>query len=78
MASLYPLRRSECHRHVTEIVKAGSSPTPWQRAAAKTPLDKTSVQRQIDATDKRIDQLVYELYGTTDEEIKSVEETTAS
>jgi len=32
------------------------------------------IQRQIDATDKQIDQLVYELYGLTDEEIKIVEE----
>ena len=30
-------------------------------------------QRQIDATDKQIDQLVYELYGLTKEEIGIVE-----
>jgi hypothetical protein len=28
-----------------------------------------ATQRQIEATDRRIDQLVYELYGLTDEEI---------
>ncbi|MFA6101380.1 MAG: hypothetical protein WCV67_00930 [Victivallaceae bacterium] len=28
----------------------------------------------IDATDKAIDQMVYELYGLTEEEIKIVEE----
>ncbi|NIA12168.1 MAG: hypothetical protein GWP10_21225 [Nitrospiraceae bacterium] len=33
-------------------------------------------QRQIDTTDKQIDQLVYELYGLTDEEIRIVEEAT--
>jgi hypothetical protein len=33
-------------------------------------------QRQIDATDRQIDQLVYELYELTDEEIKIVEEAT--
>jgi len=33
-------------------------------------------KRQIDATDKQIDQLVYELYGLTDEEIRIVEEAT--
>jgi hypothetical protein len=43
-------------------------------AAAKTPTDKTAIQRQIDATDREIDQLVYELYGLTDEEIRIVEE----
>jgi hypothetical protein len=29
--------------------------------------------RQIDATDRQIDQLVYELYGLTNEEIRIVE-----
>jgi hypothetical protein len=37
---------------------------------------KTSIQRQIDATDRQIDQLVYELYGLTNEEIRIVEEAT--
>jgi len=31
------------------------------------------LQREIDATDRQIDQLVYELYGLTEEEIKIVE-----
>ena len=39
-------------------------------------MDKTSIQRQIDATDRQIDQLVYELYGLTDDEIRIVEEAT--
>jgi len=38
--------------------------------------EKSLIQRQIDATDKQIDQLVYELYGLTEEEIKIVEEAT--
>jgi len=33
-------------------------------------------QAQIDATDRQIDQLVYELYGLTEEEIQIVEEAT--
>ena len=45
-----------------------------QLAEAKTPHDKTAIQRQIDATDRQIDRLVYELYGLTEEEIKIVEE----
>ena len=45
-----------------------------QLASAKTDHDKTVIQRQIDATDRQIDQLVYELYGLTEEEIKIVEE----
>jgi hypothetical protein len=46
-------------------------------AAAKTDHEQTSLQRQIDATDRQIDLLVYELYGLTDAEIKIVEESTA-
>lgn len=42
----------------------------------KTDHEKTVVQRQIDATDRKIDELVYELYGLTEEEIKTVEEST--
>jgi len=43
---------------------------------AKTDHEKSLIQRQIDATDKQIDQLVYELYGLTHEEIRIVEEAT--
>lgn len=35
----------------------------------------TALQQQIDATDKQIDALVYELYGLTEEEVKMVEGT---
>ena len=45
-----------------------------QLAAAKVPHDKTVLQGQIDATDRQIDRLVYDLYGLTEEEIKIVEE----
>jgi hypothetical protein len=40
---------------------------------AKTPHEQESLQRQIAATDNQIDQLVYELYGLTKEEIEIVE-----
>lgn len=43
-------------------------------ATAKIPTDKTRIQRQIATTDKQIDNLVYELYNLTTEEIKIVEE----
>ena len=45
-------------------------------ALTETPDEKTRLQRQIDATDRQIDQLVYELYGLTEGEIKVVEEAT--
>ena len=40
---------------------------------AKTPHEQESLQRQIAATDKQIDSLVYELYGLTENEIAVVE-----
>ncbi len=39
----------------------------------KTPHDRELIQRQIDAADRQIDKLVYELYGLTEEEIEIVE-----
>lgn len=44
-----------------------------QLHAATLPQQKDLLQRQIDATDREIDNLVYELYGLTAEEIKIVE-----
>ncbi len=44
-----------------------------QLADARLEQDKTAIQRQIDATDRQIDALVYELYGLTEEEIAIVE-----
>ncbi len=45
-------------------------------AEAKIERERTVIGHQISATDKQIDNLVYELYGLTDEEIKIVEEAT--
>jgi hypothetical protein len=42
--------------------------------AAKTDHEKTVLQRDIDATDREIDRLVYDLYNLTDEEIATIEE----
>jgi predicted type IV restriction endonuclease len=41
---------------------------------ANVDVEKTMFQRQIDAIDKQIDQLVYQLYGLSNTEIKLVEE----
>jgi hypothetical protein len=43
---------------------------------AKLPQEKNLLQRQIETTDKQIDQLVYKLYDLTDEEITIVESET--
>jgi hypothetical protein len=45
-----------------------------RQQAAKTDQDRQLYQRQIDATDKQIDALVYELYDLTSDEIRIVEE----
>jgi hypothetical protein len=45
--------------------------------AAQTAADRELLQRQIDATDAQIDALVYELYGLTESEIKTVQGTDA-
>lgn len=42
--------------------------------AARTPLEKASLERQISAIDTQIDRLVYDLYGLTEDEIKIVED----
>jgi type I restriction-modification system DNA methylase subunit len=44
-----------------------------EKADVKTDHEKNLVGRQIEATDKQIDTLVYELYGLTSEEIQIVE-----
>ena len=45
-----------------------------QLPKAKTPHEQESIQRQIAATDRVIDAMVYELYGLTEEKIRIVEE----
>ena len=44
-----------------------------QQAGARTPQEQTALARQIAATDTRIDRLVYDLYGLTDDLIRIVE-----
>jgi hypothetical protein len=44
-----------------------------QLAAAATDHEKSVLERQIGATDRQIDRLVYELYDLTEEEIGIVE-----
>jgi type I restriction-modification system DNA methylase subunit len=43
-------------------------------ASTKVPTEKEMIQRQVNATDKQIDNLVYKLYNLTDVEIKIVED----
>lgn len=41
--------------------------------AARSPQESETLERQIKSTDRQIDELVYELYGLTEEERKVVE-----
>jgi len=68
-------RDTVLQERMTELVD-GMLCSHQQLVAAKTDHDKKIIQRHIDATDKQIDQLVYELYGLTDKEIRIVEEAT--
>jgi hypothetical protein len=43
------------------------------KRSPRTPQEQEMVKREIESTDVRIDRLVYELYGLTEDEIKIVE-----
>jgi hypothetical protein len=45
------------------------------KQSPKTPQEQEMVKREIESTDREIDQLVYELYGLSEDEIKIVEGT---
>ena len=49
---------------------------PANSEMPKSPHDRALLQGRIDATDRRIDALVYDLYGLTAKEIGIVEGTT--
>ena len=59
-----------------DSVPPGTAIVNRQLASAKTEHQKTVLQRQIDATDRQIDRLVYDLYGLSDEEIALVQQAT--
>jgi len=44
------------------------------KQSPKTPQEQEMVKREIESTDREIDQLVYELYGLSEDERKIVEE----
>ena len=60
------------HDRMVDLVNRRLFLTPRLRAATITG-DKAVLQNAVTATDQHIDQLVYELYGLTDEEIALVE-----
>ena len=66
-------RDRQCHDRLVALVEQILT-LHRQLLTTKTPHEKTVLQAQIDSTDLQIDQLVYELYGLTKEEIAIVEE----
>ena len=70
-----PSSASDRHRH-DRVVSFVEQMLDLQERLydAKSERDKDLYQRQIDATDREIDRLVYDLYGLTDDEIRIVEE----
>ncbi len=63
---------AESHDKLVELVDKMLALTPKLRAETNESKRKT-LQNAVDATDRQIDQLVYELYGLTEEEIRIVE-----
>ena len=76
----FPVRLPDCsedrHERMVKLVE-GMLSLCKRLADVKTEHAKTLLARQIEATDRQIDQLVYELYGLSDEEIHLVELVTA-
>jgi hypothetical protein len=64
-----------CHDRMVEFVQRMLD-LHRQLSSAKVPHDRQVIQRQIKTTDKQIDQLVYELYDLSEDEIRIVEEAT--
>jgi len=67
--------RNTVERHEATVERRAARRLAKSRhaPAATIPADKDLYQRQIEATDRQIDALVYELYGLTEEEKRVVE-----
>ena len=68
-------RSTRQHDRMVELVDAMLA-LHDRLTAARAEHERTRVRRRIEATDREIDELVYELYRLTDEEIKIVDEAT--
>ena len=72
LVQLGSARQSDWRAHS----ESRASPRVSHPTLAPVVLDRVAVERQIDAADRQIDQLVHELHGLTEEEIKIVEAAT--
>ena len=71
-------RRKSAKENEIEYNKLSlSEEAEWMQYFNEQKLKAKELKTEINKTDKEIDQMVYELYGLTEEEIKIVEEGTA-
>ena len=61
------------HDRIVSLVEQIPELKKCENEASLSSHEKKIISRQIDATDKQIDLLVYELYGLTEEDIRIVE-----
>jgi hypothetical protein len=80
LSSWYDLDFSDFIKELNKAIKAvkGTPLTPkegfnWMELFEENKQKALALKAEIDRTDKEIDQMVYELYGLTEEEIKIVE-----
>ena len=75
MKSKQDLIRNKAARHdrMVALVEQMLALHKQLPSPARTPHEQTTLERQIEATDRQIDALVYELYGLTEWEIGMVE-----
>jgi len=69
-------KQRRLHDRLVDLVKQMLS-LQTESEVTVTNHEKEALDRQIHSTDRKIDQIVYELYGLTEEEIRIVEEATA-
>jgi hypothetical protein len=72
----FPVAQTDATRRDTLISLVNSMLSLQAASAAKSPHDREQLDRRIDTTSRRIDRLVYDLYGLSDNEIELVESAT--
>ncbi len=73
MVSLVERMLSLHNPHRSSTTSPKSKKDLGEAGGGRTPQEQEMVKREIESTDREIDQLVYELYGLSEDEIKIVE-----
>ncbi len=69
----FPIINNPANESKKNVISFVQNIIELNKKSPRTPQEKEILKREIDATDKLIDKLVYELYGLTEEEVKIVE-----